>query len=185
MGNAVVSADQWVLWGEQSNAESLPLHHPTGHACMIAASCVQIFLNDLEGQNQFSIGRKEGCEGSSLTTKSLNKSHPILPLKGAFSTPSLGGRGEAGAVQSESRVLDEKQAEEEPAVRPGRVHRDSVLHMGRPATSQISDTRVPHCPSIKWQLREWSEETLLPFSRTSAGEEEGSEMGAWVLKRMA
>lgn len=96
MGNAVVSADQWVLWGEQSNAESLPLHHPTGHARMIAASCVQIFLNDLEGQNQFSVGRKEGCEGSSLTSKSLNKSRPILPLKGAFSTPSLGEEGRLG-----------------------------------------------------------------------------------------
>lgn len=183
MGNAVVSADQWVLWGEQSNAESLPLHHPTGHACMIAASCVQIFLNDLEGQNQFSIGRKEGCEGSSLTTKSLNKSHPILPLKEAFSTPSLGGRGEAGAVQSESRVLDEKQ-EEEPAVRPGRVHRDSVTHG---ATCHIPDLRhsFPTLSFHQRQLREWSEETLLPFCRTSAGEEEGSEMGVWVLKRMA
>lgn len=38
-----------------------------------------------------------------------------------------------------------------------------VLHMGQPATSQISDTRIPHCPSIKWQLREWSEEILQPF----------------------
>lgn len=60
-----------------------------------------------------------------------------------------------------------------------------VLHMGQPATSQISDTRVPHCPSIKWQLREWSEETLQPFCRAFAGEEEGSEMGVWLLKRMA
>lgn len=63
--------DQWVLWGEQSNAESLPLHHPTGHACTIAASCVQIFLNDFEGQNQFSKGRKEGYEGPSLISLSL------------------------------------------------------------------------------------------------------------------
>lgn len=70
MGIAVVSGDQWAPWGEQSNAESFPLQHPTGHACTVAASCVQIFLNDLEGQNQFSIGRKEGCEGPSLTSLS-------------------------------------------------------------------------------------------------------------------
>lgn len=69
MGNAVVSGDQRVPWVEQSNAESLPLHHPTGHTCTIAASCVQIFLNNLEGQNQFSIGRK-GCEGPSLISLS-------------------------------------------------------------------------------------------------------------------
>lgn len=57
--------------------------------------------------------------------------------------------------------------------------------MEQPATSQISDTHVPHCPSIKWQLRERSEETPEPFSRAFAGEEEGSEMGVWVLKSMA
>lgn len=70
MGIAVVSGDQRVPWGEQSNAESRLLHHPTGHACTIAASCVQIFLNYLEGQNQYSIGRKEGWEGPSLTSLS-------------------------------------------------------------------------------------------------------------------
>lgn len=69
LGNAVVSGDQRVPWVEQSNAESLPLHHPTGHTCTIAASCVQIFLNNLEGQNQFSIGRK-GCAGPSLISLS-------------------------------------------------------------------------------------------------------------------
>lgn len=82
-------------------------------------------------------------------------------------------------MQSESRVLDEKEAEEESAVRPGRMHRDSHVTHGATCHIQISDTRVPHCPSIKWQLREWSEETLLPFCRIFAGEEEGSEMGVW------
>lgn len=70
MGSAVVSGDQQVLWGEQSCAESLPLHHPTGHTCTVAASCVQIFLNDFEGQNQFSKGRTEGCEGPFFTSLS-------------------------------------------------------------------------------------------------------------------
>lgn len=70
MGNAVVSGFQQVLWGKQSYAESLPLLHPTGHACTFAASCGQIFLNDFKGQNQFSKGRKEGCEGPSLISLS-------------------------------------------------------------------------------------------------------------------
>jgi len=78
-------------------------------------------------------------------------------------------------VQSESRVLEEKQAKGEPAVRLP----------CKPATPQISNTCVPHCPSTKWKLREQSEETLEPFSRAFAGEEEGTEVGAWALKRMA
>lgn len=32
-------------------------------------------------------------------------------------------------MQSESRVLEKKQAKEEPAVRPGRVHRDSHVQI--------------------------------------------------------
>lgn len=119
---------------------------------------------------------------SFLSVLEQEPSHPSSP--GSLLPSQPGKRGEAGAVQSESRVL-EKQAEEEPGVRPGRVHSAPVLHMGQPAASQISDTCVPHCPSIKWQRREWSEETLQPFCRAFAGEEKGSEMGVCVLKRMA
>lgn len=183
MGNAVVSGDQQVLWGEQSYAESLPLPHPTDHACTVTASCVQIFLNEFKGQNQKGEMKDVRALPSFLSVLEQEPSHPSSPGSLLHSQPGEGG--EAGAVQSESRVLDEKQPEEEPAVRPGRVHSAPVLHMGQPATSQISDICVPHCPSIKWLLREWSEETLQPFCRAFAGEEEGSEMGVCVLKRMA
>lgn len=65
---------------------------------------------------------------SSLSVLEQEPSHPSSTGYLLHSQP--GGRGEAGAVQSESRVLDEKQAELEPAVRPGRVHRDSCITHG-------------------------------------------------------
>lgn len=139
----------------------------------------------LRGKTNFQKGEKKDMRAlpSFLSVFEQEPSYPSSTGSLLHSQP--GGRGEAGAVQSESRMLDEKQAEEEPAVRPGRVHRDSGVTHGAPC--HIPDLRhsCPTLSSIKWQLREWSEETLQPFCRTFAGEEEGSEMGVWVLKRMA
>lgn len=72
MGNAVVSGDQQVLCEpqeEQSYAEGLPLPHPTGHVWLQLA-VFKFVLNGFRGQNQFSKGIKEGCEGPSLTSPS-------------------------------------------------------------------------------------------------------------------
>ena len=99
-GNAVVSGDQWVLCEpqeEQSYAEGLPLPHPTGYACMVAASCVQIHPKWLQGAKPGFKREKRGMRGPfPHFSQSLSKSHPILPLQGAISTPSLGGEERLG-----------------------------------------------------------------------------------------
>lgn len=129
MGKAVVSGDQQVLCEPQeelSYAQGLPLPHPTGHTCMVAASCVQICPKWLQGvKTSFQEGEKRDVRAlpSLLPVLEQEPSHPWSPGSPPHSQP--GRRGEAGAVQSESSMLEEKQAKEEPAVRPGRVHRDA------------------------------------------------------------
>lgn len=93
----------------------------------------------LRGKTNFQKGEQKDVRALSslLSVLEQEPSHPSSTGSILHSRP--GGRGEAGAVQSESRVLDEKQAEEEPAGRPGRVHRDSRVTHG--ATCHIPDLR--------------------------------------------
>lgn len=102
--------------------------------------------------------------------------HPSSPRSPLYSQPE--GRGEAGAVQGESRVLGEKQARGDKCWETWQSAQElPCSNIEQPATSQIPDSHVPHCPSIKWQLREQSEETLKPFSRVFARGKKGQE---WV-----
>lgn len=144
-GNAVVSGDQQVLYEpqeEQIYAEGLPLPHPTGHACMVAVS--KFVLNGFGGKTSFQKGEKRDVRAlpSLLPVLEQEPSHPSSPGSPLHSQPEW--RGEAGAVQSESRVLEEKQAKEEPAVRPGRVHRDSHVQTRGNLPHPRSPTLMSH-----------------------------------------
>lgn len=129
MGNAVVSGDQRVLCEpreEQHYAEGLPLPlpHPAGHACMVAATSVQICPKRLEGKNSFQKGEERDVRALPSLLPVLEQDPSQLSSPGSPLHSQPGGRGEAGAVQSESRVREEEQATEEPAVRAG-LDRDS------------------------------------------------------------
>lgn len=101
-------------------------------------------LNGFGGKTSFQKGEKRDVRAlpSLLPVLEQEPSHPSSPGSPLHSQPEW--RGEAGAVQSESRVLEEKQAKEEPAVRPGRVHRDSHVQTRGNLPHPRSPTLMSH-----------------------------------------
>lgn len=73
MGKAVVSGDQRVLLNLEKSTATLKAFlflTPLATHVWLQLAVSRFVLNGFRGQNQFSTGRKEGCEGPSLTSPS-------------------------------------------------------------------------------------------------------------------